>query len=100
LVVANSLLGPVRTNQPQSVIAQGVGAFYAQGDRLAEALYRLNPDRLRYPDVVELIREHNRSVVQLAILRNELQFAQYISLLDTYNKHMLGVADALYAALM
>lgn len=67
---------------------------------LANALYLLAPERLRYPEVVGLIREHNQSVVQLALLRNQLQFANYIEVLDAYNKHMLSIADALYAALI
>lgn len=100
LVVANGLLEPVRNQAPPDAINAGVEQFYAQGNRLAQALCQLNPQKLHYPEVAGLISKHNQSVVQLALLRNELRFDEYVVTLDDYVKHMLHVADVLYGALL
>ena len=99
LLLANAALKPVREeNAAETQMA--VNAFYVQGDTFGDVLSSLNPKKLTKEQARAMVRKHNEYVVQLATLRTQGKFKEYIMIYDEYYKHMLMFSDQVYNTLL
>lgn len=99
LKLAAATLEPVRNNDSQRT-ARAVEAFLNQGNEFGSALSSLNPSKLPLDVAVTMVRDHNNFVVNLATLRQQKNYEDYINTYDVYFSHMMEFSDALCNALI
>ena len=98
LELAAATLGPLNAGDKKKIDA-AVKAFFDQGERLAQGLSSLRPNKLSLVFAWDLVSQHNHFVVDLAVLRSEGKTKQQIKTFDRYFHHGLKFADVIYEAL-
>lgn len=98
LTLAAGCLTYIR-NGDNNEVQNYINKFFANGEQIAAALSSLNPAKLDYETAKTTMYEHNKFVVELAMLRKEQKYGEYITKYDVYYKHILMFADTLNKAL-
>ena len=98
LKLAAETLTPLREGR-QNDLNRAVCLFMKQGNDVAQVLASINPNTLSLQDAQEMMRSHNEMVIQLAILRNQNKYQEYIQLFDHYRQHLLTLANTIFNAL-
>lgn len=99
LKLAAATFKPIREHDGEATEV-AVDALVEQGNLVALYLSAINPHVIPIEEAEEEFRQHNLYVAELATLREQEKYEQYVEVYDTYRAHMDGLSDLIYAALI
>lgn len=67
--------------------------------KVGRFLHSLNPDKLPLEGITREFKQHNKYVLDMAVLHSKGKFKDEIETYDTYYTHMLMISDTLFGAL-
>jgi hypothetical protein len=76
-----------------------INKLYENGDQVASALHTINRVRIPLEEVQQMMKTHNIFVLELASLRKQGRWEEYIKKYDAYYAHILKLSDAIYHGL-
>ena len=99
LKLAAGTLEPLRLGKKREV-QDAVNKLVDQGVKVGTLLGSINPSKLSTAVAIKEFETHNNFVVELATLRSQGKYIEYINLYDIYFDHMMGLSDLITIALV
>lgn len=96
LTLAAGLLDLLLTNQS---VEKAVDKFLANGDKIGSFFHSFSPEKITLKWAQQLMRDHNNFVINLATLRKNENWEEYIETYDRYFAHMMMFSDNIYELL-
>jgi len=96
LILASKTFEPAKNND-NITLNNILNKLYINGDKIAESLSSLNPNKLHIQYTKQLMKVHNEQVLQLVVKRLSNDDL-IVELYDQYYKHLLIMSDAIYEA--
>lgn len=76
-----------------------IGKLMANALQVARFLHSLNPEKLPLEVVTREFKQHNKHVLDIAVLHSKGKHREEIDTYDMYYTHMLALSDTIYGAL-